>query len=221
MMSPLAAKLMPEILSSVMPEGMNITIAEPTAMDSWAQFFKNVTQMGLIVSVIVLSGIMANELSKGTLINLLTKGLSRKTVILSKVSVAVLIWTAVYALCFAVTYAYTAYFWKDAVVNGLFFSAFCLWFFGVLLIAAIFLGSVLSKSSYGCLLFVGFFVAVLMILNIAPKIQEYNPIALSSGMQLLSGQLAVSDFTAPIVISALLIFVFIVSSILIFDKKQI
>ena len=64
-MSPAAAKFLPQILASAMPEGMNFTLPEPSAMDSWAQFFKNVNQMGLIVVVILLSGMMANELSRG------------------------------------------------------------------------------------------------------------------------------------------------------------
>lgn len=222
MMNPLTAKLMPVILSSAMPEGMTITIADPVAMDSWAQFFKNIPQMGLIVTAIVFSGIMANELSRGTLINLLTKGLPRRTVILSKLSAAIIIWTAVYTLCFVVTYAYTAYFWKDAVISNLLFSVFCLWLFGVVLIAAILLGSVLFKSSYGSLLFVGSFVAVLFVLNISPAVQEYNPVALASvNLQLLAGQLDPSDMTAPIAIAVILAVGFITSSIFVFDKKQL
>ncbi len=33
---------MPELIGSFMPEGIEITISEPTALDSWAQFFKNI-----------------------------------------------------------------------------------------------------------------------------------------------------------------------------------
>ncbi|WP_222860725.1 hypothetical protein [Paenibacillus antibioticophila] len=84
MLSPLTAKLMPELLSSFLPEGMTLTIAEPTALDAWIQFFKNTSQMGLILIVILFSGILGTELTRGTLINMLTKGLSRHAVILSK-----------------------------------------------------------------------------------------------------------------------------------------
>lgn len=70
MMSPLAAKLLPQILAS---EGISITLPDPSAIDSWSQFFKNISQMGLIVTVILFSGVLGTELSKGTLINMLTK----------------------------------------------------------------------------------------------------------------------------------------------------
>ena len=65
MMNPITAKITPQLLKSLMPAGMEITIGEPTAMDSWAQFFKNIPQMGLIVLVIVFSGIMDQRVFPG------------------------------------------------------------------------------------------------------------------------------------------------------------
>lgn len=85
MLGPLTAKLTPQILESLMPAGMQVTMGEPTAFDSWAQFFKNVSQMGFIVVAILFSGIMANEFNRGTLIHPLTKGLPRSTVIFFQV----------------------------------------------------------------------------------------------------------------------------------------
>ena len=71
MLNPITAKFTPQIIKEFMPEGMVIAINEPTAVDSWMQFFSNVPQMGLIVLVILFSGIMSNEFAKGTLINML------------------------------------------------------------------------------------------------------------------------------------------------------
>ena len=222
MMNPITAKITPQLLKSFMPDGMLITIAEPTALDSWAQFFKNVPQMGLIVLVIVYSGIMANEFSRGTLINILTKGLSRSVVILAKFTMAVSLWTVNYALCFGVTYAYTAYFWKSDVVPNILFSVFCLWLFGILLLACIILGGVLFRSSYGCLLFTGGFVVALLLINIVPKVQEYNPITLSSSnMALLTNKMSVSDFTLPIIVCCIAAAGFVILAITLFNKKQL
>ena len=44
-MNPIIAKVMPELLASVLPEGMFITLAPPNAIDSWMQFFKNVSPL--------------------------------------------------------------------------------------------------------------------------------------------------------------------------------
>jgi len=222
MMNPITAKITPQLLKSFMPAGMNITVAEPTALDSWAQFFKNVPQMGLIVLVIIFSGIMANEFSRGTLINMLTKGLSRRVVILSKFTMAVIVWTLSYIVCFVVSYAYTAYFWSSYGIRNIGLSVFCLWLFGILLLAIIMLGGVLFKNSYGGLLFTGGLVVVLMLLNIVPVLQKYNPITLvSSNLALLTGNMLVSDFIVPIVICSIATIVLISSAIMLFNKKQI
>lgn len=222
MMNPIMAKLTPQLLKSFMPKDMNITICEPTAIDSWTQFFKNVPQMGLIVLVIIFSGIMANEFSRGTLINMLTKGLSRGTVILSKFTMATAIWTLSYVLCFIVSYAYTAYFWNDDGIINLIFSVFCLWLFGILLIAITLFGGVIFKNSFGGLLFTGGCVVVLTLLNIAPSLKKYNPISLSSSnMDLLTSEKSTSDFRFAIIICFIIIILLIFSSIKIFNKKQL
>jgi len=117
--NPLIAKLMPEIVGSLVTDGVVITLPEPTAYDAWAQFFKNATQMGLFVMVILFSGVLSSELSKGTLINLLTKGLSRTAVILSKYTCMVSVWTISISLCFGLTYGYTAYLFPQGETSNL------------------------------------------------------------------------------------------------------
>jgi ABC-2 type transport system permease protein len=221
-MNPVVAKFLPELLKTLLPAGMTINLGEPTALDSWAQFFKNVSQMGVIVVVIVMSGIMAGEFSKGTLINMLTKGLPRSTVILAKLTAATAIWTFSYALCFTVTYFYTAYFWSmDGIVN-LFLSVMGLWLFGVLLIALLIAGGVLFGNIYGSLLLTGGAVVLMLILNIDPAVQKYNPITLSSdNMALLTAQKTASSFSPAILICAAAIMALIGASIALFNKKQI
>jgi len=135
---------------------------------------------------------------------------------------AVFMWTGSYVLCFGVSYAYTAYFWTGDGISNIAFSVFCLWLFGILLLAAVMLGSVLFKNSYGCLLFTGGFVVALFLINIVPKLQEYNPIKLASGnMALLTSEMSVSDFTLPIVICCATAAVFIIAAVALFNKKQV
>jgi ABC-2 type transport system permease protein len=222
MMNPITAKITPVLIKEYMPKGMQITIPEPTALDSWAQFFKNVPEMGMVVLVIVFSGMMANEFSRNTLINILTKGLRRSVVILSKFTMAAFIWTISYTICFVVSYGYTVYFWSNDRVSNIFFSVFCLWLFGILLIATMMLGGVLIKSNYACLLFTGVFVVILFLVNIIPKLQDYNPIILASkNMALLTAELSVGDFIKSIVICCILSIIFLVSAVSLFNKKQL
>lgn len=219
---PLTAKLTPKILGSLMPAGIEVTITETTAFDSWAQFFKNVSQMGFIVMAILFSGIMANEFNRGTLINVLTKGLARRTVILSKFTVAFLIWTVSYLLCFILSYIYTQYYWKSDGILNLSFSVFYLWIFGVMLISIIILGGVIFRSSYGCLMFTGGFIAILFLLNIVAKFNKYNPIGLATkNMSLLTGDVLPKDLRTMAIMGIGIIFFSLLFAMGIFNKKEI
>lgn len=218
---PITAKYMPELMENFLPEGMVLTLETPKAIDSWMQFFKNVPQIGIIIVVIVFGGMMASEWSKGTLILVLTKGLPRRNVILAKFITAVSMWTAAYWLCFGISYGYTRYFWDEQTPRLGAAVAF-VWVFGMMLIAVTLLGGVIFKGSYMALLFTGFLVVMLFLLNIFPAVQEYNPVMLlTSGMELLEGTKKPGDFTVPAVITAVAAIASLIGSIVIFDKKQL
>lgn len=220
MLNPVTAKIMPKILSSFLPEGMTVTLAAPHAIDSWMQFYKNMsTQM--ILFIVVFSGIVANELSRGTLIHILTKGLSRKTVILSKFTAVIFMWTVSYLICFGTTFVYTMYLLPGELPNTV-FPAFCMWLFGVLQISVMLLGGVLFGSIYGSLLLTGGFAGLLMLLNIVPEFAEYSPYLLSSGsVSLLTMDAGVSDFYVSIGVTVALILLFLSGSLVSFDKRQL
>ena len=75
-LNPLTAKLTPwllEMLSESMESsGINITVMEITALDSWVQFFKNVPMM-LVIFIFMQSNIFSKEYQNGTLTLVLTK----------------------------------------------------------------------------------------------------------------------------------------------------
>jgi len=220
--NPLIAKLLPEILRSLITDSVIITLPEPTAYDAWTQFFKNATQMGMIVMAILFSGVLSSELSKGTLINLLTKGLSRTAVILSKYTCMVLVWTTSIALCFGLTYGYTVYLFPKDETSNLLFSVFCLWLFGLFLLAALLFSAALAKSNYGCLLITGVVVVVCMIMNVIPAMHRYNPISLSTdNMGLIMNSIEVSSLYSAILISCLLSLTYVSLSVVIFRKRQL
>jgi len=221
-MNPLTAKMTPDILNALMPEGMTITLAEPTAFDSWTQFFKNISQMGLIMMVVVFSGILGTELSKGTLINMLTKGLSRGAVILSKYTCMSLIWTTSIIISFLVTWGYTIYLFPSDEIVNLLFSVFCLWLFGIFLLALLMFSATLAQNNYGCLLITGVGVVICMLCNIIPAAYKYNPLSLASkNMDLITDTVEASSLYYCIWIASILSLFFIVSAVLIFRKKQL
>lgn len=221
-MNPLTAKFIPQLLSMAMPEGVTVTLADPTAYDSWTQFYKNITQMGSIVMLIVCSGILSTEISKGTLINILAKGISRTSVLLAKFFFVTSAWTVALGVSYLITWGYTLYYFPWDSPAHLVFAVLCLWLFGILLLCVLMLASALTRSALQNLLCLGAFVMLLMLLGIIPALSPYNPIQLASGnMSLLTRAAEPGDFLKPILVSVGLGGASLTGSILLFRKKQL
>lgn len=221
-MNPLVAKLTPELIPKLMPEGINITMPEPSSLDSWSQFFKNIQQMGLVVTMLVFSGSLPNEVAKGTLINLLTKGLSRRAVIFAKYAAMAAIWTLSMAISFVVTWTYTIYFFPDGKAQHVLLAAFWLWTFGAFLLAVLLCAATLVVSSYGSLLISGAAVVTLMILNVIPAVQKYNPLSLAGrNMDLVTGNIGPASLVPALIITLVAIPLLILLAAQKFAKKQL
>ena len=221
MMSPLLAKLMPDIMSGMKVEGIKIEMPEPIVMDAYAQFFKNFTQMGILILLLVFGGTLSNELMKGTLINILAKGLPRPTVILSKFTASVILWTVGLLVAVTTTYGYAFYLFGDASVPNFVFSIFCLWLFGCFLIALILLSSALANGTFGGLILSVITLVVLLLISISPKVAKFNPITLTSkNLDLLKESVNVNDLYLPVAITAVLTIVALYLAILLFRRKK-
>ncbi|MFV0557439.1 MAG: ABC transporter permease, partial [Enterococcus sp.] len=171
-MNPLVAKFTPELLKMA-GGGLKIELPAPTSMDSWTQFYKNINQMGLFVLALLFSGTVSQEVSSGTLVNLVTKGLKRWTVILSKFLNLFVQWTICLALCFGVTWGYTGYYFPDDLTPHLVAGVVPVWIFGVFLLALIIFGSTIARNAYEGLLITGASVVLLAIISILPKTKYY------------------------------------------------
>jgi ABC-2 type transport system permease protein len=222
MMSPLLAKLMPDILAGMDIEGMQIVIPDPTVLDAYGQFFKNLNQMGILVLLLVFGGTLSNEMMRGTLINVLAKGLPRHTVILSKFTASVMLWTAGYLVSAGTNYAYTVYLFKDTRVQNLPFSLFCLWLFGCFVLALIILSSTITTGNFGGLILSAIALILMLMINISPNAEKYNPITLASkNVVLLTGEQEVGGLLLALCITAVLTMGCIIISIVMFGKKKL
>ncbi|MGG0655294.1 hypothetical protein [Rummeliibacillus pycnus] len=221
-LSPLTAKFMPEILTEFLPKEVAESFPDPTALDSWGQFFKNFSQIGLFVVALLFAGTLIHERIEGTLIILLTKRLRRSTVVLAKTIFAMVIWSIMYWLAFAVTYFYTWYYWKADHVEHLVLAVGNLWLFGLLLISVILLGNVLFKSIYANLLWTAFFVVVWFVVSIFPKAADFNILRLASDSNnLLQGLVETNEYTWIYTITIGLIVLMVFSAVRVFNKRAI
>lgn len=223
-LSPALAKMTPwlyEILSGTMEEqGIVIKGVEVTALMSWQQYYKNISLM-LIVLVVMFSNILTGEYQKGTLVNVLTKGLPRWKVIAAKAWVQFLVWTLCYWAAFGITYGYTVYFWDNSIVSHWFMGGACIYLLGIWLISLIYLGSVLFHNNMSVILFTGGIVAACYLAGIVPDAAGYLPTRLLEAGNLPGGAALPGDFTAACVTAAGSTALFLLLSVLFFNKKSI
>lgn len=132
-MSPLIAKLTPEIVK--MSFGEDFPMTAPTSIDSWMQFYKNINQMGVYLFAIIFSGVVNQEVSKGTLVPLVTKGLKRSIILLSKAIMLYIQWGFSVLVSFGITYGYTWYYFPDNQSPYPWLAMLPLFIFGLFLVS--------------------------------------------------------------------------------------
>lgn len=222
-MNPAIAKLTPwmmDIFAETMAEsGMVLTGIQVDAMTSWAQFFKNMP-IALIVFILIFSDIFTKEYKSGTLLLMLTKGLERYKVVLSKTVLLMSVWSFGYLLCFTITYGYNAYFWDNSIASHLFLAAFLWWLFGIWVICLLVLFSSLLQNNTGVLLCAGGTVLGVYLLSILPKARPYTPTVLMDTVSLLSNMEEIQIYTKAAVITVITGIIAVSASIPAMNKNK-
>ena len=171
---------------------------------------------------IILSTQMANEFQKGTLINLLSKGLPRYQVVLSKIFYNYILWFIAYFCSFILTYFYTKYFFGISFpIRNILMAALLPFIFGLFLVSLEILAGVISGNVIGTLILTSAGIVIQLILSIRDEIVKYMPIALiRKPVNLIKG-IGYDDYYVPIITGSILLILCIVISIAVMNKKQI
>lgn len=221
-MNPATAKLLPwllKIMSEKLAEsGLYVTDINVDALASWTQFFKNMPIL-LIVFIVMSSSILTSEYQKGTLIHVVTKGMKRWKILISKQLILSAFWTVGYLVTFGITYVYNAYFWDNAIAFHLLFAASGYYLIGLWLISVVLLASVVLRSSPGVMLFVGAVSAVSYLLGFLPVFQTYTPAFLMNFQKLLVGSLHRNQCFEAVGITLFLTMLNGFLSVLFFNKR--
>ena len=223
-LSPLIAKLTPWLMEqyadSFREQGIIVGQVTVTAKDSWTQFDKNFFIV-LIVGVAIFSGSYVNEYTKGTLIPLVTKGLTRTSVVLSKILIQLLTWTVYFMVCFGITWGYTAYFWDNSAVKNYLWMAAFFWLIGVFLLAVLAFFSSFMNSSIQVLLGVGGVYVLLTMLGMIKAVETLLPTYLLGSASLLTGEKVPGDFAAAAGMAGGLSVVLVVLAVLITRHRKL
>lgn len=223
-MNPAIAKLTPWLMEMAFQDipkaALLLSQIEINALTAWTQFYKNIP-LALIVLLLVFSGILTSEYQKGTLINMVTKGLARWKIIAAKFFIVASLWTLGYWICFGITYGYSAYYWDNRIASHLFFSALCFYLLGMWLISLLFLlSSLLSSNSSVLLISGGIFLGVYL-LGFWPDIKEYLPGYLMNSKELLTGGTEPSAYFCGIAVTILLSLLNYVLAAVCFNRRML
>lgn len=182
LVDPLLARFTPEILASVVGEGLPIVLPEATAYSAWSQWAGDLAQLLALVVIAVAAASVAGEVSSGTALIPLTKPISRTAFVLAK-SVAVGVLTlAGLATGTALTTGVTALLFDDLDIGAV-WAATGVWIvLALLLIAVTMLGSCLLSSTMGAFL-VGFVAYVLLsLVGLWQPARVYSPAGLTEAI---------------------------------------
>ncbi|MFT4146037.1 MAG: ABC transporter permease subunit [Mobilitalea sp.] len=223
-MNPAIAKITPWMMEtmagSLKDTGLVVTEVKIDAMTSWTQYYKNLT-MALIIFALFVSNTFTKEFQSGTLVLVLTKGLSRFKVVFAKTASMLMLWTLCYWMCFGITYGYNAYFWDNSITPHLFYGAFLSWLFGIWILILIVIFSTLVQSNTSVLLGLGGTLIVLNLLNMFSSVKKYLPIKLLDGLSLLMKGSSVADYNMAVLITIISSMIFVGCSIIVFNRKMI
>lgn len=223
--SSVTAKLLPEIIQALGgSDGIEIRLPDPSVYDSWLQFFSNHSQMTLIIFLITFGNTLGKELTNGTLVLLVTKGVNRNAAMFAKVIYQSLLWFGGLLLSFGITYFYNLWLFPGESQNipSLLFYLVQIGLFGALFITVDNFGQVLLPKAQGGLLLSFVLLALLFIINIVPALAKANPMklievsadGLKNGLGSISSQL-------PLFLTIGLSIVFLISAAVQFKRVSI
>ena len=223
-MNPAIAKLTPwlfeKMSDSLAESGIQVGKITVDSLMSWEQFYKNIP-MGLIAFILLESSIFTKEYQSGTLVLSLTKGLKRHNVVIAKTIVLLLLWTICFWMCFGITYVYNDFYWDNSIADNLLFASFCWWFFGIWVIIVMVLVSTLVQNGSSVLLGTGGIVFGIYLISMIPKVDKYMETMLTSGYSLITKAYNVSDYSVALIVTLIVGIAFLVSSLIIFNKKRL
>lgn len=226
LMSPLAAKLTPEIirLFANTPDmaGIQLLIPTPDVYAAYEQFIKNITQMLFMAVLLVFMGIISQEKADGSAILILTKGVSRPVFLLSKILSSLLLTTIAYWLSVALFLMYTQILFDQFLIPGTIATLMMLWLYLLTFTSITMLASTLSKTVGMSALFTfGAFFSLLAVSSL-PIIRDWSPILLASlASRFLHGVSDASIMLKPVISSILLIPICFITAVLAFKRQEL
>ncbi|MBN9326812.1 MAG: ABC transporter permease subunit [Cellulomonas sp.] len=218
---PPLARYTPQIVQAVAGSQLaGFTVPEPTYLDSYGQWAKNLTQIALFALVIIYGGLVSAESRSGTAVLVLTKPVSRSAFVLGKALVNAGFVAVLLVGGTLVTWGLTAAFFGTAPGSGLWGSALVWLVLAVQFIALMTLLSVVIGSAAGA---AGAGLGVYVLLSIASiwkPLARYSPAGLPTQATALAAGTEASALW-PVVTWLVLSVLLVAAAALVFRRKEL
>lgn len=218
---PVIARFTPQLLQAVAPDtGLVIQIPDPTFLDAYLQWTKNLIQLVTFAIVIIFAGAVSAERRSGTAVLVLTKPLSRSAFVVAKYLAQGALVVGTVAIGAAITGGLTYAVFGEAPLRPL-AQATGIWLVWALMILGImlFLSSLVGSQAGAAGLGLGAFV-VLSIASIWGPAARYSPAGLlGAPTDTLGGR--AGPLIWPIATGFALTGIALVAAIAVFGRKEL
>lgn len=220
--SPLIAKFTPEMLKSLPgAEQFADLVPDPTAADAVSQYIKNLTQFGFVLVILLGMGAVAGEKDKGTAAIILSKPLPRWAFLLSKFVAQGVVYFVSLLLGTLGAYYYTLVLFEPLAFGPFLLGGVLLWLWALVFTAVTLLGSTIGKSTGGAAGIALLGAVLLLILGSIPPVGQFFPSALVSWASQLGLANGVPLNGAALSANGVLIVVFLVTAVALFERQEI
>lgn len=220
-LGPVTARWTRELLDAALgDQAAAIPVPEPTALDAYAQWAKNLSQLAVLVVVVTAAGAINAEVRSGAAQLLLVKPVSRGVFVVSQVVTLTGFVTLTTAVGTVLTWGVTRLLFDDVPVGPLAAVTGSWLVLVVVLVAATALASAAVDAVAGAAgVGVGAFL-VLALLGVVPWLAGHTP----AGLPGLPGALAAGGHVAwawPVVTGVVLAVVLTATAVLVFRRREL
>lgn len=222
MVGPVSARYMNEIVKMAMGDKTTFILSPTTWMDSWSQFYSNLSQMGGICIIFLFMSSVVGEKQSGSAALTLTKNLTHTSFILAKFLAAMITFLASFITASVLCYGYTYWFFNNAgKISDVCMGGLCYIVFTLMLLTFTILASTVTHNTTTSAIIAFASFIILGISNYIPVIGNYMPgVLLSKTVEISNGVMS-SDIWIILLTSLCLGGVCLVLSIYFLKRQEI
>lgn len=192
-----------------------------TYVDSYGQWIKNLSQVGVFALIIIYGGLVSSEVKSGTAVFVLTKPVSRTAFVVIKTAIHSAFLVVVLVAGTLITWGTTAVVFEEAPGGVLWRSALLWLVLGILFIALMTFLSVLISSPAGA---AGAGLGVYVLLSVGSlwePLSRYSPAGITGHAAALAAGSDVPSLVWPVVTSLVLAVTLVWLAAALFRRKEL